>query len=299
MTHLPALVAFAETARRSSFAEAARELGLTPSAVAKSVARLEADLGLRLFHRTTRKVALTGEGRSLFHRCERIVEEVEALRDEAAGARAEPSGTLRLSVPITLGKRLIVPALAALAAGYPRIAVEVSFTDRFTDLVGEGLDAAVRIGPLADSRLVAKPLCDQQLIVVAAPRYLAARGTPRRPRDLETHTCIAFRMPTSGRLWIWRLRDRGRAFEWEPPRVVVLDDGEAIVAAATAGMGLAQVPDYMAADALASRRVVEVLEAYRRPAMPVSVVYPSARRVTPRLRAFIEVLERQPWKRSH
>lgn len=290
MAGLPGLLAFAETARRASFAAAARELGLTSSAVAKSVARLEADLGLRLFHRTTRKVSLTSDGRALFTRCERIVDEMQALRDEAAGTRAEPSGRLRLNVPITFGKRLIVPALAELLRANPRIQIEVSFTDRYADLVGEGLDAVVRVGTLKDSSLVSLRIGEQQLVTVAAPRYVAEHGTPRRPAALSEHLCMAFRVPTSGRIFPWQFREGLRAVQWTPDAPIVMDDGEALVAAAVSGMGLAQVPDNMAADALERGQLVEVLAAQRPPPMPVSIVYLSSRGVTPRLRAFIDVL---------
>jgi len=283
-------MAFAEAARRTSFAAAARELGITASAVAKSIARLEADLGVRLFHRTTRKVALTGDGRTLFARCERIVSEMEALRDEAAGVRAQPGGTLRINVPVTVGKRLVVPALARMARRHPAISVEASFTDRYADLAGEGLDAAVRIGALRDSTLVARPIGKQRMIVCAAPAYLARCGTPRRPADLEGHSCLAFRIPSSGRLWTWHFRERGAIAEFEPRSGIAMDDGEALVAAAVAGMGLIHVPDYMAADALARRKLVEVLARYRPADVPISVVYLSARRVPPRLRAFLEAL---------
>jgi LysR family transcriptional regulator for bpeEF and oprC len=290
MANVASLMAFAEAARRSSFAAAARELGLTASAVAKSIARLEADLGVRLFHRTTRKVALTGDGRTLFARCERIVSEMEALRDEAAGVRAQPGGTLRINVPITVGKRFVVPALARLLRRHPAIAVEASFTDRYADLAGEGLDAAVRVGTLRDSTLIARPIGRQRMIVCAAPAYLARRGTPRRPADLEGQSCLAFRIPTSGRLWTWHFTVDGEAVEWEPRSGIAMDDGEALVAAAVAGMGLIHVPDYMAADAVARRRLVEVLRRHRPPEVPISVVYLSARRVPPRLHAFLEAL---------
>ena len=288
MANVASLMAFAEAARRSSFAGAARELGLTASAVAKSIARLESDLGVRLFHRTTRKVALTGDGRTLFARCERIVSEMEALHDEAAGVRAEPGGTLRINVPVTIGRRLVVPALARMVRKHPAIAVEAFFTDRYADLAGEGLDAAVRIGALRDSALIARPIGRQRMIVCASPAYLARRGTPRKPADLEAHACLAFRIPSSGRLWTWHFSVGGKVVEWEPRSGITMDDGEALVAAAAAGMGLIHVPDYMAADAMARRKVVEVLGRYRPPDVPISVVYLSARRVPPRLRAFLD-----------
>lgn len=290
MAGLSAFVAFSEAARRGGFAGAARELGVSPSAVAKNVARLEADLGLRLFHRTTRKVALTSEGHELYERCRRIVEEIDALRDDAAGARAEPGGTLRLNVPITFGKRVIVPKLAELVRRHPGIVLDVSFSDRYADIVSEGLDAAIRVGPLADSSLVARPFARHVMIVCGAPAYLRERGTPRSPDALAKHRCLVSRMPTSKRLRAWTFTRDGQRFDMDPRPAAVFDDGEAIVAAAVASMGLAQVPDYMAADALRRGEVVEVLKRHRPPPLQIAIVYPSARRVTPRLKALVDVL---------
>ena len=158
---LQSLMAFAETVKHGSFAGAARELGLSPSAVAKSVARLEDDLGVRLFHRTTRKVALTSEGHELHRRCRVIVDEFDALRDAAAGARGAPSGTLRINVPVTYGKLVVLPKLAALLRRHPRITLDVGFSDRYADIVSDGLDAAIRVGHLADSSLVARRIGEQ------------------------------------------------------------------------------------------------------------------------------------------
>lgn len=294
MASLQTFLAFAQSARHRSFAAAAREMGLSASAVAKGVARLEEDLGLRLFHRTTRQVTLTSEGHELYERCRRIVDEIEALRDEAAGARAEPSGMLRLNVPLTMGKKVIVPALATLVRRYPRIALEVGFSDRYVDLIKEGLDAVVRVGHLPDSSLVARALGAQGLIAGGAPAYLAARGAPATPADLGAHACLVFRMPSTGRPRPWQFQVGRRAVEHTPRASVVMNDGEALVAAAVAGMGLVQVPDYMAADELRDGRLVEVLRRFRPAPLPISVVYPSTRRVTPRLRALIEVLSATP-----
>lgn len=290
MAGLQAFVAFSETVKHGGFAGAARELGVSPSAVAKNVARLEADLGLRLFHRTTRQVALTSEGHELFERCRRIVEEIDALRDDAAGARVEPSGTLRLNVPITFGKRVIVPKLAALVRRHPKVMLDVSFSDRYADLVSEGLDASIRVGPLADSSLVARPFARQTMVVCTAPAYLRQHGTPRSPEALSRHRCLVSRMPTSKRLRAWTFLRDDTAAELAPRPAAVFDDGEAIVAAAAAAMGIAQVPDYMAADALDRGELVEVLKRYRPAPLPIAIVYPSARRVTPRLKALIEAL---------
>jgi LysR family transcriptional regulator, regulator for bpeEF and oprC len=275
MTGFQGFVAFAETARQGRFAAAARELGLSPSAVAKSVARLEADLGVRLFHRTTRQVTLTGEGQELYARCRRI---------------GQPSGTLRLNVPTTYGKRVVVPALTRLVARYPKLALEVGFSDQWVDLVQQGLDAVVRVGELGNSTLVARRLGEQALVTCASPAYLRKRGTPKAPSDLDGHDCLVFRLPSSGRPRPWQFRDGRRTVQFVPSARCVMNDGEAIVIAATLAAGIAQVPDYMCAEALGSGRLVEVLSAYRPKPMPISLVYPSARHVTPRLRALIEAL---------
>ncbi len=223
-------------------------------------------------------------------RCRRLVEEIEGIRAEAEGVRGEPSGTLRLSVPTTYGKRVVVPALARLAARYPRLSFEVGFSDRWVDLVQQGLDAVVRIGELGDSTLVARRLGEQSLVTCASAAYLRKRGTPKSPSDLDQHDCLVFRLPSSGRPRAWQFRDGRRTLEFVPPTRCVMNDGEAIVVAATLGAGIAQVPDYMCAEALGSGRVNEVLAAHRPKPMPISLVYPSARQVTPRLRALLEAL---------
>jgi molybdenum-dependent DNA-binding transcriptional regulator ModE len=148
---LQGMTAFAETVRQGSFAAAARELGLSPSAVAKSVARLEDELGLRLLHRTTRDVSLTSDGRGLFERCRGIVDAIDALRAEAEGVRGEPSGTLRVNAPITFGKKVLVPLLARLVARHPKLTLDIALTDRYVDVIQEGFDAVVRVGTLQEA----------------------------------------------------------------------------------------------------------------------------------------------------
>ncbi len=290
MAGVQSILAFAETVKRGSFAGAARELGLSPSAVAKGVARLEADLGLRLLHRTTRQLSLTGDGRELFERCRRIVEEVDALRADAEGVRGEPSGTLRVNVPVTYGKRVVVPKLAALLERHPRLRLDLSLSDAQVDLVREGLDAVVRIGTLADSTLVARRLGEQSLVTCASPAYLRRHGAPRAPDELLAHACLLFRWPSTGRLRPLQYREGRRRVELEPPNRVVVDEGEALVAAAAAGLGITQVPDYIAEPELRAGALREVLAAHRPPATPIWLVHASARRPTPRLRALVDAL---------
>lgn len=291
MSGIERFVAFAQTARRGSFAEAARDLGSSPSTVAKSVARLEAALGVKLFHRTTRSVTLTADGERLFRRCERVLAEVEDLQAEAAGVRAAPSGTLRIDMPITYGRRIVMPLLARLAQQHPGLKLDVRLQDSYADLVRDGLDVAIRAGALHDSTLVARRIDSQQLIVVASPAYLAARGTPGRIEELPRHDIVVFRQPSTGRTRPWQLRQGRRQVELQPEPSAQVNDGEGMVALARMGLGLAQVPDYMASEELACGELVEVLAAHRPAAMPISAVMPSSRLMPPRVRVLLEALQ--------
>lgn len=290
MVGVQAFVAFAETAKRGGFAAAARELGLGASAVAKSVARLEAELGLRLFHRTTRQVSLTSDGRRLYARCQRLIDELEALRADAEGVRAQPSGRLRIDAPLALGRELVVPALARLALKYPKLAFDVSFSDRYIDPIREGVDAVVRAGHLDDSSLVARRIGEQHLVACASPRYLRKRGAPKKPAELADHDVVMFRLPSTGRPRPLQFRDGRRQVELAPDARFVLSDGDAMLAAIRAGLGIAQLPDYYVARDIAAGQLVEVLQPYRPAPMPISLLYPSHRQITPRLRALIDAL---------
>ena len=290
MKSLDQVISFVVAARHRSFAGAARELGLSPSAVAKNVARFEGGLGVRLFHRTTRQVTLTADGETLFERCARILAEVEALEVTAEGRQAEPRGVLRIDLPRAYGRRVVVPVIAQLTERYVQLEVDARFSDRHVDLINDGLDAAVRIGGLADSGLVARPIDEQILILFASPAYLARAGTPRTPADLGDHRCIRYRLPTSGRLRPWEFRSGRRTLQLDIASPMQLNDGDALVHAALAGAGIVQAPSYMVEEALANGELVELLAEYRRPPMPISVVYPSQRQVPLRVRALIDAL---------
>jgi LysR family transcriptional regulator, regulator for bpeEF and oprC len=290
MNNIQQVLAFASAARHLSFAGAARELALSPSAVAKSVSRLERQLGVKLFFRTTRQVNLTPDGKTLFAQCERVLQEVEVLRSVAAGARAVPSGTLSVSMPLTYGKYVVLPLLARLSARYPELAIDARLTDSVDDLVREGLDAAIRIGSLQDSRLVARPFAEQWLTVCGSPAYLEAKGTPRVPQDVMRHDCILFRLPMTGRDRAWEFRVNGEHVRLNPPSRMRLSDGEALVVAAAEGLGLVQTPQYMTADAVREGRLVECLASYRAPPLPISIVHAAGRHVAPRLRVLIDAL---------
>lgn len=284
-------LAFAQTARRGSFAAAARDLGGSPSTLAKSVARLEASLGVKLFHRTTRQVSLTVDGERLFRRCERVLAEIEDLQADAAGTRAAPSGTLRVDLPVYYGRRFVLPLLAALQREHPALTLEVRLQDRFGDLVRDGIDLAVRMGELRDSTLVARRIDSQRLVMVASPAYLRQHGTPVRLEDLSRHQAVAFRLPSSGRSRPWQLRNGRRAIEISPQAAIQVSDTEALGAAARLGMGLCQLPDNIVQDELASGELVELMARFEPEPMPINAVVPSGRLVPPRVRVALAALD--------
>jgi LysR family transcriptional regulator for bpeEF and oprC len=291
MYGLQPLLAFSETAKRGGFAAAARELGTSPSTLAKAVARLEASLGLRLFHRTTRQVSLTADGERLFQRSQRVLAELEELQSEAAGARAAPSGTLRIDMPIAFGRMVMLPILARLLQEHPGLELDARFSDAYVDLVKDGIDVAIRTGALQDSTLVARRFAGQELVLVGAPSYLRRHGTPRTLTDLAGHRHILFRMPSSGRDRPQQFSMNARTVVLQPAHGVRLNDGEAMVQAALLGLGLAQVPDYMAAADIAAGRLTEVLPQHRPPAMPIYAVMPGNRMVPARVRGLLDALE--------
>jgi DNA-binding transcriptional LysR family regulator len=295
MHSLQQLAAFTETAKHGSFAAAARETGSAPSTLAKAVGRLEASLGVKLFHRTTRQVSLTPDGERLFRRCQRLLAEVEELQAEASGVREAPSGTLRIDMPIVIGRRLLLPLLGRMSQRHPGLSLDVRLHDVYVDLVKEGIDVAVRVGALKDSSLVARRFGTQCMVLVASPAYLEAQGTPRRLEQLSGHSALLFRMPSTGKDRPWQFRQRGNPVELHPASRVRINDGEGLVEAARLGLGLAQLPDYFVRDELARGELVEVLPNLRPAAAPISVVYPGARLVPQRVRLLLSELEALKW----
>lgn len=287
MEDLGAIVAFVRAAELRSFTQASRVLGITASGVGKSIARLETSLGVRLLHRTTRRIGLTDDGAVFFEQCRRILDELASAHDLISNRGAAPRGRLRVSVPITIGKRIIIPALPRFLAAHPDVDLDVCFSDRRVNLIEDGIDVAVRIGHLADSSLVARPMGHQQILTVASADYVAENGIASLG-DLALRRCFSFKLPSTGRERAWTFRLDGRAVEWRPRSFLTLDDGEALVAAARAGLGVTQVPSYMADDALATGELVEVLPNLRSLPEPIHAVFASRRNLPARTRAFVD-----------
>jgi DNA-binding transcriptional LysR family regulator len=282
------LSAFVATVEAGGFAPAARRLGLSASAVGKAVARIEARLGVRLLARTTRQVVMTFEGEQLYARATRLLDDLRDMESMMASQRATPVGRVRVSLPATLGRMVIIPRLATFVASYPGIELDMGLDDRKVDLVEGGYDLAIRSGTLEDSGLIARRLAPHRCVLCAAPAYLATCAAPRNIADLASYSCIRFRYPSTGLLERWSFD--GQEADRNLGAGPVFNDGEAVVLAAMAGMGLAQLPDYAAAAALAAGRLVTLLPEHRCERGDLWLVRPSHRANLPRVEALARFL---------
>lgn len=279
---------FVVTAERRSFRGAARHLGLSPTAVSKAVAALEADLGVRLLQRTSRHVALTPEGEIYLQHARQALDSLQAGRDRVALAAQVAEGRLRVSLSPVLG-RPVVAALPRLLSRHPRIQVHLAFSDVAVNLVEQEVDVALRTGELDDVALVARPLQAPRWVTVAAPTYLARAGEPREVADLGTHTCLQFARP-NGQVAGWRFAGEGKTPPFLAERPLVLDQGDLLVSAAAAGLGLAQVFDFMVRDEIHRGALVEVLPRLSLPGPPLHAVCLPGRQKVPKIRAFLDLV---------
>lgn len=306
MDRLASISAFVRTAEQGSFARAGKTLGVHGSAVSKSVARLEAHLGIRLFHRTTRSLSLTEEGQVFLEHCQRILDDFEDVEHAMSRRAGLPRGRLTVSLPVALGRLHILPALTRLFADHPEVELVTLFEDRHVDLVAEGYDAAVRIGTPPDSSLIGRRLTTLRYTVCAADGYLAEMGTPETPQDLAWHRCITF-VPTPGaRPSPWRFAGEagGASYDLPVSGPLQVNNAEALVEAAENGAGLVQLHAYLAAPAIESGRLRPVLEEFvAADGPPIMVLYPSARHLSPKVRIFVDFVAGlfspcAPWETS-
>jgi LysR family transcriptional regulator for bpeEF and oprC len=302
MSSLRLLVVFSEAAKQGSFAAAARELGLSSSAVVKGIARLEGSLRVRLFHRTTRHIQLTQEGEALFERCRRILGEIEELERAAADVSDLATGVLRIDAPVMYGRQIVLPVLVRLANENPGLELDLRLSDVYADALSSGLDAVVRVGEVADTHLVAHVFDSQHLGVYGSPAYFARRGRPKEPAALARHDCVRFRVPSSGRHRAWYFRKDEKEFSMDPKIHYSLNDGDGLVAAALLGLGLVQEPHHMVENEVAAGRLEEVLVRFRPKSLPVALLYPANLHVPKRLLllrdALIDLRRAKPKKRA-
>ena len=292
------MAAFVRAVERGGFSAAARDLGLTPSAISKLVTRLEDRLGVRLLNRTTRRLALTPEGEAYFHRSQRILADI-ADAEEEVGRRAQPRGLLRVNVGTAFGMHQLAPALPEFLALHPEIQVELTITDRLVDLIEEGADLGIRLGTLADSSLVARRICEVERVVCAAPEYLRRHGTPRRPADLLGHNCL--NMAHAPALRRWPFEGRAGVEHLEVTGNVSATSADALLALALRGLGVIRLSDVIVGSAIREGRLVPLLEAvHHREALPLHAVYPQGRHRSPRVAAMIDFLLQRfsgaPWR---
>lgn len=259
--------------------------------MAKSVARLEARIGVKLFHRTTRKVTLTPEGEAYLAACIRAIEELDATENGLAPNDREPQGRVRLELPGAFGRRHVLPGLLEMAARHDKLDLSVSFTERTVDLVEEGYDLAVRIGDLGDdANLVAKRLGTQRLVICAAPSYLERYGPVLTLDELRQRDCITGPRGRQKPTWLLRLSDQ-RLLRQEINARHEFSDGEAMLAAGLEGCGIMQMPTWLIADELRQGRLVPMLEAMAGGEMPIHAVWPRSRFLQSKVRAVISMLQ--------
>jgi DNA-binding transcriptional LysR family regulator len=282
------IVVFARVVETRSFTAAAAQLGLPKSTVSRKVAQLEERLGVRLLQRTTRKLNLTEVGQAYYERCARIVADISAAEQLVTEMQTAPRGLLRVTAPIDFGTVYLGRVLADFIAANPDITVELDLSDRVVDLIEDGVDLAIRMGPLAESSLVARKLGAVALRLYAAPSYLARRGTPAKLAELADHDTVQF-VPAP-RLQTWGLRGPDGDVEITPGARVVSNNLFVVRDAAVAGAGIALLSELAVGDDLAAGRLVEVLPAWSIPESEVFAVYPSTRNLSPKVRVFLEFL---------
>ena len=275
---------FLTVVETGSFAAAAARLGTGSGQASKLVARLEADLGVKLLNRTTRALSLTQAGQAYADRLRALVEAWDDLQTEVQNAAVAPRGLIRLTAPLSFGTTRLAPLLARFAAEFPEIALEVHFADRVVNLVEEGFDAAIRVGTPTDTTLTGRKLCTARVLALAAPAYLATHGTPQTPQDLANHPCIIdlnFREPHRWPFRTGKVAISGR---------LAFSNASACLAAAEAGLGIASVPDFVADAALADGRVVAILTDFDPPPLGVFALYPSGRHLPAKVRVLVDFM---------
>ena len=290
MNRLSAIESFVKVAELNSFSEAAARLNTSKSVVSRHVGALEAQLGLRLFHRTTRAITLTEAGRGYFERVSQILLDLQDADQSVSHLQTTPRGRLKVSAPMSFGFLHLAPALADLLAQYPELEVDVTMSDRFVDLVEEGFDLGVRIGALADSSLIAKRIAPIRRVICASPRYLAAHGTPDVPQDLRAHQCLCnSNQPGGGHEWRFNMPD-GKSVTVQVKGRLALNNGDALRVAALNDLGFVDIPTFIVGGDLKAGTLVSVLDDHMPQSLALHAVYSHARHLSPKVRAFIDFL---------
>lgn len=286
MDRLSSMAIYVKTVELGSFAAAADVLNMSSQLVGKHVAALENHLGVRLINRTTRQHSLTEAGQNFYERAKIILAEVEAAESFAEETRMEPRGRLKINAPHTFGINALSPFLPEYMARYPEVSVELTLTNRMIDLIDEGYDAVFHVGELEDSSLMARVLAPYRLITCASPRYLEKAPPLNHPKDLQHHECLVF-AHTSLRTQ-WEFQGPEGLIKQPISGRLMIDNGEALVSAALAGFGVTTQPSELVLPYIHSGKLVSVLPEYSVPERPLYIVYAQDRRLTPKLRSFLD-----------
>jgi DNA-binding transcriptional LysR family regulator len=276
MSKLPdfeALAIFAKVVELRSFAAAAGELALSKPTVSKAISRLEQRLGARLFNRTSRRLALTDAGQRLAERAARLLADGETIENEALSQSVTPRGLVRLAVPMTFGVKVVAPILTEFLKQYPDVSIDLHLSDAMVDLIGEGFDAGLRIASLPDSSLIARRLCAMPRYTVAAPAYLKKYGRPTHPMHLARHRCFAYAYLSTPNVWHYT-NAAGEEASVRPAGQLRVNNGEAVLPALVAGLGIADLPDFIIGDAIASGEVEVILKGWKQIEGAVHLVMP-------------------------
>lgn len=286
MDRFTSMTIFVRVVELGGFAPTANEAGLSPTMVAKHVSALEARLGARLLNRTTRRQSLTEAGQMYFERCKSLLADMNEADASVSTLRSSPKGVLKITAPASFGSHRLVPALQKFMRAYPDIRVELALSERIVNMVDEGYEAAFRIGALADSQLIARPLAPYQSLLAAAPAYLRMRGAPRSPQELLAHDCLGF--SAAGGRSRWRLSDGMREEVVNVVPRLRSNNGEALRQAALAGMGITLQPEVLLADDIQHGRLVHVLPHWAPLPRKMHLVYLNDRQPTAKLKCFLD-----------
>ena len=287
MENLADIAVFVRVVERGSFTLAADDLALSRAVVSKYISRLEERLGVRLLHRTTRRLSLTEAGAALFEASRAALEKMDDAQAEIARFQSEPRGRLRVSAPMSFGILHLAPALADFARRHPAVGLDLKLDDRFVNLVEEGIDVAIRIGVLTDSTLVARKLATTHSLVCASPAYLAEHGEPETPEDLAGHNCLLYSYLSTANVWRFTAPD-GREVPVAVTGNLRVNNGMVNTEAAVAGMGILMTPTFYAGDLRRAGRLRRILAGYKLPELGIHAVYPQRAYVPPKVRVFVD-----------
>ncbi|GAB7543097.1 LysR family transcriptional regulator [Cupriavidus sp. 8B] len=288
---LDELSAFVAVVEANSFTDAAKIIGRDATIISRRVGQLEDRLGVRLLSRTTRRVSLTEVGTLYYQRVRALLDELDSASQEASNFAASPQGLLRVSLPVTFGRRWIAPLLPAFIADHPKIRVDARFADRYVDVVAEGFDVAIRVGALRDSSLVARRIAPFRNLLFAAPAYIAAHGLPQAPEALVDHACLGFSSHSSWPDWV--LKQGGQRKTVRPTGPLIADSSEALLQAAIEGVGIILTPDWLAGSAVRNGELVPVLPQWQGSEDGgIYAVMPPGRLVPTKTRVFVDEITR-------